>query len=257
VITVATWNVNSVEARLGILLDWLDAFRPDVALLQELKCIDADFPGLEIKGRGYTAAVHGQKAYNGVAILSRLPIEDVRTGLPGAPEDAQARYLEGTVGGLRVASIYLPNGNPAPGDKFDYKLAWMKRLVEHARGLLATEQPIVLGGDYNIAPTDADVYDPAGWAEDALCRPDSRARFRELINLGYTDAFRALHPQAGQYSYWDYMAGRWQRDEGLRIDHLLLSPQATDRLMECGIDRTPRDREKASDHTPVWCRLAA
>ena len=254
-ITLATWNVNSVKARLGILLDWLDAFGPDVVLLQELKCVDADFPDLEIKAKGYATAVHGQKAYNGVAILSRLPIEDVRTGLPGAPEDAQARYVEGTVAGVRVASIYLPNGNPAPGEKFDYKLAWMTRLTAHARGLLDRELPTVLGGDYNVAPTDADVYDPVRGADDALCRPESRARFRELVHLGYADAFRALNPQAGQYSYWDYMQGRWQRDEGLRIDHLLLSPQAADRLVESGIDRTPRGRERASDHTPVWCRL--
>ena len=213
---------------------------------------------MEISAAGYQAAVHGQKTYNGVAILSKQPIEDVTTGLPGDPEDEQARYIEGTVGGIRVASIYLPNGNPVDGPKFPYKLAWMDRLIAHVRDtLLPTEQPIVLGGDYNLVPGDDDVYDPVKWADDALCRPESRARFRHLMNLGLTEAWRAMHPTAAhQYSYWDYVQGRWQKDEGLRIDHLLLSPQAADRLTASAIDKTPRGKEKPSDHTPVWCEIA-
>ena len=177
------------------------------------------------------------------------------TALPGDESDEQARYIEAVVDGVRVASIYLPNGNPVDSPKFPYKLAWMERLYDHARALLEYEEAFVLGGDYNIAPADADVYDPAAWADDALCRPDSRARFRAILHLGLTEAYRALHPQAGAYSFWDYQKGRWQRDEGLRIDHLLLSPQAADRLEACDIDKTPRGREKASDHTPVWCEL--
>lgn len=254
---IATWNVNSIKARLPIIVDWLASAGPDIVLLQELKCVDEAFPAAEIEDLGYNIATHGQKSYNGVAILAKSPIEDVVRGLPGDAEDLQARYIEATVAGLRVASIYLPNGNPAPGAKFDYKLAWMERLVPHARRLLADEETFILGGDYNICPTDDDVYDPFKWQEDALCRPESRARFRMLLHLGLTDAFRALHPEPHQYSYWDYVQGRWYRDEGLRIDHLLLSPQAADRLLESGIDRDPRGRERASDHTPVWCTLAA
>ncbi|MGE0714761.1 MAG: exodeoxyribonuclease III [Alphaproteobacteria bacterium] len=253
---IATFNVNSVKARLPNLVEWLRDVGPDVVVLQELKCVDEAFPASEIEDLGYNVATHGQKTYNGVAILAKSPIEDVERGLPGDPEDVQSRYIEGTVRGVRIASIYLPNGNPAPGPKFDYKLAWMDRLLPHARRLLAREETFVLAGDYNVAPTDDDVYDPVGWRDDALCRPDSRSRFRALLHLGLTDAFRALNPEAHRYSYWDYMAGRWQRDEGLRIDHLLLSPQAADRLTASGIDRDPRGRERASDHTPVWCVLA-
>ncbi len=255
---IATFNVNSIKARLPRVLEWLEEAQPDVALLQELKCQDADFPALEISSLGYEAAVHGQKTYNGVAILSKHPIEDVFRGLPGDPEDEQARYIEGTIRGIRVASIYLPNGNPVDGPKFPYKLAWMDRLVAHIRDtLLPTEQPLVLGGDYNLVPGDDDVYDPAKWADDALCKPESRARFRAMLNLGLTEAWKALHPNAAhQYSYWDYVQGRWQKDEGVRIDHLLLSPQAADRLAACEIDKTPRGKEKPSDHTPVWCEIA-
>ncbi|WP_374448731.1 exodeoxyribonuclease III [Stella sp.] len=253
---IATWNVNSVKARLPNLVAWLTEARPDIVLLQELKCVDEAFPAAEIEELGYNVATHGQKTYNGVAILAKRPIEDVRRGLPGNDDDPQARYIEATVAGVRVASIYLPNGNPAPGEKFDYKLAWMDRLVPHVRELLAAEETFVLGGDYNVCPTDEDVYDPVKWAEDALCRPESRARFRTLLHLGLTDAFRALHPEPHQYSYWDYVQRRWELDHGLRIDHLLLSPQAADRLGESGIDKDPRGRERASDHTPVWCTLA-
>lgn len=259
---IATFNVNSVKARLPRVIEWLEAAQPDVALLQELKCVDAEFPRFEIEALGYRVETHGQKSYNGVAILSRHPIEDVRRGLPddntGDEKDEQARYIEATVQGVRVASIYLPNGNPVSEDrKFLYKLRWMERLHDHIRDtLLPSEQPVVLGGDYNICPTDDDLYDPTGWADDALCRPESRNRFRRLLNLGLTEAFRALHPgEAHRYSYWDYVKGRWQKDEGLRIDHFLLSPAAADRLEECEIDKTPRAKEKPSDHTPVWCRL--
>ncbi len=252
---IATWNVNSVRARLPNVLDWLGSARPDVVLLQETKCQDEHFPTLEFEAAGYRTACHGQKSYNGVAILSRLPMADIRAGLPGDPSDDQARYIEATVGDIRLASLYLPNGNPAPGDKFDYKLAWMRRLIAHAEGLLAADRPFVLGGDYNICPTDDDVYDPANWGQDALCRPESRALYRQLLHLGLTEAFRSLHPEAGRYSFWDYQAGAWPRDQGLRIDHLLLSPAAADRLVACDIDKAPRGRDKASDHTPVWVEL--
>ncbi|MEQ9488665.1 MAG: exodeoxyribonuclease III [Alphaproteobacteria bacterium] len=255
---IATFNVNSLRARLDNVLEWLESAEPDVVLLQETKCQDENFPDLELSGLGYKAAVHGQKSYNGVAILSKHAIEDVVCGLPGDPEDDQARYIEGTVRGVRVASIYLPNGNPTDGPKLPYKLKWMERLRDHvAETILPKELPTVLGGDYNIVPTDDDVYDPEKWVDDALCLPESRARFRALLNLGLTEAWKALHPTAKhQYSYWDYVQGRWQKDEGLRIDHLLLSPQAADLLTGCEIDKTPRAKEKPSDHTPVWCELA-
>jgi len=261
---IATWNVNSVKARLPLLTRWLDQFKPDVALLQEIKCIEGEFPLLELSGLGYQAELVGQKSYNGVAVLSRLPMTVVQRGLPEAhaagldrAPDQQARYLEVEIEGLRIASLYLPNGNPvADAEKYAYKLAWMERLCEHAAKLLAAEIPFVLGGDYNICPTDDDVYDPKGWRDDALCRLESRARFRRLVNLGLTDAFRAIDGKPHRYSFWDYQAGRWHRDEGLRIDHLLLSPQAADRLLASGIDKTPRGWERASDHTPVWCELA-
>jgi len=256
---IATFNVNSIKARLPRVLEWLDDAKPDVALLQEIKSEDETFPRLEIEERGYHVETHGQKTYNGVAILSKSPVMDVVRGLPGDDSDEQARYIEGTVNGVRVASIYLPNGNPVDGPKFPYKLAWMERLHRHvALSVLPREMPVVLGGDYNICPTDDDIYDPTGWSDDALCRPESRNRFRRLLNLGLTEAYRALHPgEAHRYSYWDYVKGRWQKDEGLRIDHLLLSPQAADRLEACDIDKTPRAKEKPSDHTPVWCRLSA
>jgi exodeoxyribonuclease III len=252
----ATFNVNSVKARLPRVLEWLEEAKPDVALLQETKTEDDKFPLLEIRGLGYEAAVHGQKTYNGVAILSRHPIEDLRCGLPGGDGDDHARYIEATVKGFRVASIYLPNGNPVDTDKFAYKLAWMERLRTHVRRtLLPSELPLVLGGDYNCCPTDKDVYDPKAWANDALCRPETRAQFRALVNLGLTEAWRALHNEIA-YSFWDYQGGAWQRDLGLRIDHFLLSPQAADRLVACEIDRKQRGKEKASDHTPVWVELS-
>ncbi len=251
---IATWNVNSVKARLPHLLDWLKSAKPDVALLQELKCVAEAFPRLEIEDLGYNCAVAGQKSYNGVAILSKRPFEDLVERLPGDKKDEQARYLEATVDGVRVASIYLPNGNPVKSDKYPYKLAWMKRLRAHVRGLLAEEYALVLGGDYNVAPGDEDVYDPKGFKDDALCRPETRQSFRSLVNLGLTEAFRALHPEPHRYTYWDY--GRaFEDDDGLRIDHFLLSPQAADRLVSCEIDREPRKREKPSDHTPLVLEL--
>lgn len=255
-VRIASWNVNSVKARLPNVLDWLKQASPDVVLLQEIKCQDDGFPAFEFEAAGYRTAVHGQKSYNGVAILAKHPITDVVRGLPEPDGDEQARYIQASVAGFRVASIYLPNGNPAPGDKFDYKLRWMRRLITHARALLATGQPVVLAGDYNVCPTDEDVYDPANWTMDALCRPESRALFRELCHLGLTEAFRSLHPEPGRYTFWDYQAGAWQRDNGLRIDHVLLSPQAADRLVACDIDKGPRAQDKASDHTPIWVELA-
>jgi len=255
-VKIATWNVNSVKVRLPHLLAWLEAAKPDVVCLQEIKCQAEDFPTLELKGLGYYVEALGQRAYNGVAILSREPAKEVMRALPGDPADDHARYIEATVGDVRVASIYLPNGNPVESDKYPYKLAWMKRLALRARELLEREEAVVLAGDYNVCPTDEDVYDPVAWRDDALCKPESRAAFRILPNLGYVDAFRALHPEPHRYSFWDYQAGRWFRDEGLRIDHLLLSPQAADRLEECDIDKSPRGKDKASDHTPVWCALA-
>ena len=236
-------------------MEWVTHANPDIVLLQELKTTEDQFPRMAIEETGYNLAIVGQKTYNGVAILSKMPIEVEQRALPGDPSDEQARYVEAVVGNLRVASIYLPNGNPIGTDKFSYKLKWMDRLNEHARALLALEESVILAGDFNVCPTDDDVYNPQGFSDDALCRPESRARFRELCCMGYTDALRAYHSEIGLYTYWDYQAGRWNRDEGLRIDHLMLSPQAADRLVSANVDRTPRGMEKPSDHTPVWCEL--
>jgi len=253
---IATWNVNSIKMRLEPVLAWLKSSKPDVLLLQELKCETAAFPALEFTSAGYEAHALGQKAYNGVAIISRHKLENVAEHLPGDKDDAQARYLEATINGVRIASIYLPNGNPLNTDKYTYKLAWMKRLHAHAQKLLADEKPVALAGDYNVIPEADDVFNPKGWENDALYHPDTRAAYRDLIHLGYTEAFRALHPQKKHaYTFWDYQAGSWQRDNGLRIDHFLLSPEATDRLTNCFIDRTPRGQDKASDHTPVVIEL--
>jgi exodeoxyribonuclease III len=256
-VKIATFNVNSIAVRLPILIAWLEQAKPDIVCLQETKCPTADFPLLELKGLGYHVETVGQRGYNGVALLSRARAADVLRALPGDPADDQARYVEATIGDLRVGSLYLPNGNPIGTDKFTYKLAWMRRLKAHAETLLLREIPFVLAGDYNVAPTDDDVFDPSAVVEDAICQPESRAQFRALVNLGLTDAFRALHAEPHRYSFWDYQAGRWFRDEGLRIDHLLLSPQAADRLIAAGIDKGPRGKDKASDHTPVWCEIAA
>lgn len=255
-VKVATFNVNSIKARLANLLAWLAEATPNVVLLQEIKCVDDAFPRTEIEDAGYNVAVHGQKTYNGVAILSTSPIEDVERGLPGGDGDEQARYIEATVfGKLRVASIYLPNGNPVGTDKFTYKLAWMDRLRRHVSARLADGEIAMWGGDYNVIPTDADVWDPRAMAADALMQPESRAGFRALLHLGLTDALRAFDSRAHLYSFWDYQRGAWQKDQGMLIDFLLCSPQAADRLTAAGVDKAPRGRDKASDHTPVWCEI--
>jgi exodeoxyribonuclease-3 len=255
-VKIATWNVNSAKARLPNITGWLNEARPDIVLFQEIKCETDAFPRAAFEDLGYHCAVVGQKSYNGVALLAKQPITDVIERLPGEPEDVQARYVEGTIGDLRVASLYLPNGNPVGTDKYPYKLRWMERLRAHAANLLATEQAFVLGGDYNVIPAAADVYDPPAWEMDALFRAETRAQFRALLNLGLTEAFRALHPDTEHaYTFWDYQAGCWPRNKGLRIDHFLLSPQAADRLVACDIDRGPRALEKASDHTPVVLEL--
>lgn len=254
---IASWNVNSVKARLANVTAWLAEAQPDVAMLQEIKCQDADFPAMAFEELGYRCAVHGQKTYNGVAILSKQPIAAARPGLAGDMLDAQARYIEAEIGGITVVNLYLPNGNPRPGEKYDYKLAWMERLRRRAKELLDAETPFLLGGDFNVCPDDRDVYDPAGWTEDALCYIDSRRQFRALLNLGLTEAWRALHPNEKGYTFWDYQAGAWPRNHGLRIDHFLLSPPLADRLAGCAIDKGPRAKEKASDHTPIIVEVAA
>ena len=248
--------MNSAKARLDHITGFLAADKTDILLMQEIKSQDANFPREVFTEMGWHIAVHGQKTYNGVAIASRFPMDDITAGLPGDDTDEQARYLEATVTGVRVATIYLPNGNPVPGPKFDYKLAWMERLYSRAMELAAREIPVVLGGDYNVIPHDIDCYDPAGWEGDALTHPESRGAFFKLCNAGYMDALRAIHPTGAHYTYWDYQAGAWQRDNGVRIDHLLLSPEAGDRLVTVGVDKAPRGLEKPSDHTPIWCELS-
>lgn len=252
---IASWNVNSLRVRLPIVLDWLKEARPDVLCLQEIKCQETEFPALEFQAAGYHTVALGQRSYNGVALVSSVPAEAVTRGLPGDDGDTQARYLEGRFDGVTVACLYAPNGNPVGSEKFPYKLGWMHRLEEHMKALLPMEQPLVFAGDYNICPTDDDVYDPIGWQNDALCRAESRASFRRIANLGFTDAFRIYHPEPHLYTFWDYQAGRWPRDEGLRIDHLMLSPQAADLVTGCEVDRGPRARDRASDHTPIYCDL--
>jgi exodeoxyribonuclease-3 len=257
---IATFNINGVKARIDAVLTWLDDTKPDVALLQEIKSQDEGFPRAPFEERGYRVETHGQKGFNGVAILSRLPLEDVVRGLPGDPADEQARWIEATAMGsraVRVCGLYLPNGNPAPGPKFDYKLAWMERLHARAKDLLATEEPAVLAGDYNVIPQAEDAKRPEAWREDALFRPDSRAAFRRILNLGFTEAFRARVQGPGHYSFWDYQAVAWDRNDGIRIDHLLLSPQAADLLGDCWIEKDVRGRDKPSDHVPVWVELDA
>ena len=252
---IASWNVNSAKARQDHILDYLKAGSADVLLIQETKTQDVNFPVDLYQDAGWNVVFHGQKSYNGVAIAARQPLTDVMSGLPGDAEDEQARYTEATIDGVRVATIYLPNGNPAPGPKFDYKLAWMERLNKRAEELLRDEIPVVLAGDFNVIPQDIDCYDPPAWEGDALTRAESRAAFNRLSLLGYTDALRACHPGQVLYSYWDYQAGAWQKDNGVRIDHLMLSPEAADRLVAAEVDKGPRGLEKPSDHTPVWVDL--
>jgi exodeoxyribonuclease III len=250
---LATWNVNSVRARLELLLRWLRDERPDVVCLQELKAEVVALPLMELQALGYHCAAVGQKSYNGVAILTLQDAPELRLqALPNNQDDPQARYLEIAWRGWIIGCLYAPNGNPVASDKFAYKLRWLELLRQHAATLLTLEQPVILAGDYNIIPEEQDVYDPVLWAEDALFKPESRALWRRYLGLGYVDALRALHPALPHaYSFWDYQQGAWLRDLGIRIDHLLLSPEAADRLRACQIDRTPRGWDKASDHTPV------
>lgn len=260
VMKIATWNVNSIKVRLPGVLSWLKANAPDVLCMQEIKTVDEGFPAEDFEALGYNVAVHGQKSYNGVAILSKQPFEEVTIGLPGEPEDEQARYLEAVImgenGPVRVASIYLPNGNPVMDDgaltaKYQYKLRWLARLKDRAQSLMPLEEAMVLSGDYNVIPEAKDVYDPIGWDGDAAYRPETHAAFRALLGIGLTEAFEQMDGRAGQYSFWDYQAGAWPRNHGIRIDHLLLSPQAADKITALTIDRDERDKVKPSDHVPV------
>jgi len=256
----ATWNINSVKQRIDNLTAWLSERAPDVVCLQETKCVDEAFPREPLEALGYNVAVHGQKTYNGVAILSKFKFDEVTPRLPGDTSDDHARFLEATIstagGVVRIASIYLPNGNPPNTDKYSYKIKWVERLTNYTHERLKLEEQIILAGDYNVIPTPADVHDPSAWAGDALFQPRTREKFRTLLHLGLTDAIRATSDAASLYTFWDYQAGAWQKNNGIRIDHLLLSPQAADRLTGAGIDRHVRSWEKPSDHVPVWADLA-
>ena len=254
---VATYNVNGVNGRLPVLLRWLDQSRPDIVCLQELKAGSEKFPEAAIAAAGYEAIWHGQKSWNGVAILSRVgtPVE-TRRGLPDDPDPSQSRYIEAAVNGLLIGGLYLPNGNPKPGPKFDYKLAWFERLVAHAADLMASGAPVVLAGDYNVMPTERDVYKPERWLDDALFAPEARDAYARLLAQGWTDALRTLHPDEAIYTFWDYFRNAFARDAGLRIDHLLLSPDLATRLKRAEVDREVRSWQKTSDHAPVWIELA-
>ena len=254
---IATFNVNDIRGRLGPLSAWLDVTRPDVACLQELKCVASQFPREALRELGYEALVHGQKTWNGVAILSRrgMPLE-IRRSLPGDPADNQSRYLEAAVDGVVVASLYLPNGNPWPGPKFDYKMAWFDRLSRHAQALMDTGHPVVLAGDYNVVPTDADIYATTSWRDNALLQPEPREAWQALLRQGWVDALRSRHPDEAVYTFWSYLRNRWPRNAGLRIDHLLLSPGMAGRMRDAGVDAAVRGLEGASDHAPAWIELA-
>ncbi|WP_417673985.1 exodeoxyribonuclease III [Roseibium sp.] len=258
---IATWNINGVKARIDTVLEWLKEAQPDIACFQEIKSIDENFPREAIEELGYNVATHGQKSFNGVALLSKLPLEDIERGLPGDDSDEQARYIEAGVstgkGALRFGCLYLPNGNPLGTEKFPYKLGWMDRLITHAEKRLAEETPFLLLGDYNVIPDPIDARNPEAWVDDALFQPESRQKFRTLINLGLTEAVRSCTQAPETYTFWDYQAGAWQKNNGIRIDHILMSPQATDRMTGCGIDKHVRGWEKPSDHVPVWVDLAA
>ena len=254
---IATYNVNGITARLPVLLRWLEEKRPDVVCLQELKAPQEKFPEEPISNAGYDAICHVQKSWNGVAILSRFgKPEERQKGIPGDDEDLQSRYIEATINGVIIGCLYLPNGNPAPGLKFDYKLKWMERFAKHSAQLLKEKKPVVLTGDYNVIPTEKDVYKPERWVEDALFRPESREAFHQMVAQGWTDALRKLYPNETVYTFWDYFRNAYGRNAGLRIDHFLLSPQLDKRLLAAGVDREVRGWEKTSDHAPVWIELA-
>jgi exodeoxyribonuclease-3 len=252
---IVTWNVNSIRARLDNVTEWLKETQPDIVLLQEIKCEDKDFPHSVIEDLGYNIALTGQKIYNGVAILAKKPIEDVTCGLPPFPEDDNSRYIEAVVGTTRVASVYVPNGQAVGSEKYQYKMTFLERLRDHLSSILLYEEACVIGGDYNIAPEDRDISQPELWQGQVLCSPAERQHFQSLLHLGYYDAVRLHHEGPGPFSWWDYRSGAWQRDNGWRIDHLLLSPLAVDLTEASGVDRAPRGKEKASDHAPVWCEL--
>ncbi len=257
---IATFNINGIKARIEALTVWLQEAQPDVVLLQEIKSVDENFPREHFEDLGYRVETHGQKSFNGVAILSKLPLEDIVRGLPGDDTDEQARWIEATVIGklpIRVCGLYLPNGNPAPGPKYDYKLDWMRRLRLRAQQLIEAEEPALMAGDYNIIAQPDDAAKPQAWVFDALYLPQSRAAFRDIMNLGFTEAFRSRNAGPGHYSFWDYQAGSWQRNNGIRIDHFLLTPNCADLLIECEIDFSIRGRDKPSDHVPVWVQLDA
>ncbi len=257
-VKIASFNINGIKAREKALMTWLSEAQPDVALLQEIKSVSENFPSDLFKDLGYNVVVNGQKSFNGVAILSKLPIEDIVTRLPGDDEDVQARWLEATIVGtqaIRMCNLYLPNGNPTPGPKYDYKLSWMRRLHEKAKELIDSEIPAFMAGDYNIIPQAEDAAKIGTWERDALFLLESRTEFRRILNLGFTDAFRAKNNGSGHYSFWDYQAGAWDRDDGIRIDHFLLTPQCADLLKNCQIDKHIRSREKPSDHVPIWIEL--
>lgn len=254
---VATYNVNGVNGRLPVLLRWLEESAPDVVCLQELKSPDERFPEAAIRDLGYDAIWQGQKSWNGVAILSRVgEIHETRRGLPGEPEDTHSRYIEAAVNGILIGGLYLPNGNPRPGPKFDYKLRWFERLIEHAAGLIEAGLPVMLAGDFNVMPTERDVYKPERWLDDALFAPEVREAFARLVAQGWTDALRTIHPDEVIYTFWDYFRNAYGRDAGLRIDHLLLSPALAARLVDAQVDREVRGWEKTSDHAPVWIELS-
>lgn len=256
---IATFNINGIKARIESLTEWLTDASPDVVLLQELKSVDENVPRGPIEDLGYNVETHGQKGFNGVAILSKFPIEDVERGLPGDESDEQARWIEGTVVGpktaLRLCGLYLPNGNPAPGPKYDYKLAWMERLKNRVQSIVKQEETCIVAGDFNVIPERRDAARPDAWVKDALFLPDTRNAWRRIVNLGFHDATREVTQDDGVFSFWDYQAGAWQKDDGIRIDHILLTPQAADRLVAAGIDKDVRGREKPSDHVPVWVEL--
>lgn len=254
-ITIATWNINSIKVRLPLVLQWLEKHQPDIVFLQEIKCVTDKFPVDELLAAGYHSIVHGQPAYNGVAVLSRQPVTLVSNTLPGDDSDDKARFLDIEANGIRMINIYAPNGNPIGTEKFAYKLGWLKRLHSHVQQLLHDRQHVVIGGDYNIIPQDIDAKTPDEWLDDALFQPEARRMWRGLQNLGMTDAFRALHPDIKEYTFWDYQAGCWQRNNGIRIDHFLLSPGMTDKLKECVVDKEPRGMDKPSDHTPLMITL--